>query len=325
MYQPSALQVGIGALIVGIGALAQRLGGWEHKPTARVLLFVCGGLTIWWGFLFLPFVAAWMLLGLLLGVLAIWFRVRQWKPWGIIAAVIAVLVFAGAPSIWAVSLAWQRFRPHAPKPEVVVTPQGPPPSSIPANKDTAPTKKDTTTVGESGEVAPNKISAKKKGLRGARITDSTGSDGAATKVDAGAIVAGPCSGVQVGNNNKQTVNCGSPEPHITFKPLDKPQPTNAIHPHTTVQIYLDVALNDAKFAVVCDHPCKAVRTGSIPGFNSAEPGAIPGEPNIAAFAIYAPNPFPSFTYYELEVESSDSVPVVVQAVKRLTLTNQQPH
>jgi hypothetical protein len=51
---PTAVEIGGLGLIVGLLAIAQRLGGWEHKPLARVLGITCAVLFAGWLFLFLP-------------------------------------------------------------------------------------------------------------------------------------------------------------------------------------------------------------------------------------------------------------------------------
>lgn len=94
---------------------------------------------------------------------------------------------------------------------------------------------------------------------------------------------------------------------------------DAARPLTTVRISTDGSWSDAKFAVVCDRPCEPFEVGLIAGQvmgTNFRKGSFQGKPpNLAAFDITSPNPFPSATYLTLTVISADQNPVAVQDVR----------
>jgi len=79
---------------------------------------------------------------------------------------------------------------------------------------------------------------------------------------------------------------------------------------------------DAKFAVICDRACKAVKGDLVlrhAGMAQADWGTIPNHPEVAAFAVNQPNPMPSEVEFLAFVESEDDKPVRVLSVKTLTI------
>ena len=97
---------------------------------------------------------------------------------------------------------------------------------------------------------------------------------------------------------------------------------NGARLQVSVRISIDKIFMDAKFAVVCDRPCKAVGGEIVlpPEGGIAQPswGTIPEHPEIAAFVTNQPNPMPSNFGYRASVESADTLPVKMLAVKPLT-------
>jgi hypothetical protein len=78
MVNPTPTQIGGLALIAGLVNVGQRLGGWEHKPSARAIGVIASGLFCWWAFLYFNiWVASGMTVVVLLVVL---FFARNWLP-----------------------------------------------------------------------------------------------------------------------------------------------------------------------------------------------------------------------------------------------------
>ena len=143
---------------------------------------------------------------------------------------------------------------------------------------------------------------------------------------AGAVTAGPCSNIQVGgSNNQASTTCDAVPPTVRWLLIATPQVTENTHPHVSAKIWLDRPYMDAKFAVVCDRPCDAVGNGNVGGYNQVTYGKVPNHPDIAAFVINGPNPFPANTDYLLTVQSQDNNPVNIIAVKTLTITGGEHH
>ncbi len=89
-----------------------------------------------------------------------------------------------------------------------------------------------------------------------------------------------------------------------------------------MKISIDRTFLDAKFAVVCDRACKAVKGNIVlrhAGIAQADWGTIPNHPEIAAFVVNQPNPMPSEVEFLAYVESADDKPVRVLDVKRLAI------
>jgi hypothetical protein len=120
-----------------------------------------------------------------------------------------------------------------------------------------------------------------------------------------------------------TVNNGPPTPRLSWSVVNRPQPENAKHPRAYVKISLDKSLVDAKFAVTCDRACNAVETGPLPGFNGSTFLRLMNFPQVAAFVIIGPNPFPADIEDFLGVESADDEPVRILDVAKFELTEEQ--
>ena len=134
-------------------------------------------------------------------------------------------------------------------------------------------------------------------------------------------------GIAIGGGtvtNPTVNNFTPPAPRVFWSVVDTEQPEDRKRPRTSVKIYLDRAFVDAKFAVRCDRPCDAIGTGSCPGFNQAKFAKYRIVQSSQRFIIIGPNPFPSYTNYELQVESQDEQPVQIVSVGRLTLTQDTP-
>lgn len=119
--------------------------------------------------------------------------------------------------------------------------------------------------------------------------------------------------------NPTVNNFAQQEANITATLVDPPQPLAANHhPSIFIKVSLDHAMENAKFAVVCDRPCHA--TGieqATPGILAVSTGTVDHRPNIAAFSMNAPNPFPPDSPVILIVESDDESPVHMVRVERL--------
>jgi len=79
---------------------------------------------------------------------------------------------------------------------------------------------------------------------------------------------------------------------------------------------------DAKFAVTCDRPCKAVQGEVIvprSGMSQTDWGTVPEHPEVAAFGVNQPNPMPADFGYLAYVESEDEKPVKITKVGWLTI------
>lgn len=129
------------------------------------------------------------------------------------------------------------------------------------------------------------------------------------------------------NNGTQTViNHELPPPQV-FWNIDATKPMRQMVDKPSlalwVKIYVDRAFVDAKFAVICDRPCKAVDDQLlIPGggFMQSTFGKIPENNKIAASIISGPNPLSSDDTYMVCIESEDDKPIKILDVTRLTIT-----
>src|SRR5271170_4869596 len=138
---PGATPIGVLALIFTVLAFAQRLGGWVHKPTARGLLVVAGGLLIWWLTLVFPIWGAGICCGAALIVFSLWSRGKPifgrhpHKLW-IGAIVPGLLLLLGSIS-WAVVI--NTTSPPRPLPPIARIDAAPIPAA-PKTKTSAPPK-----------------------------------------------------------------------------------------------------------------------------------------------------------------------------------------
>jgi len=140
------------------------------------------------------------------------------------------------------------------------------------------------------------------------------------------IVNAP-NGIAIGDGsiviNPTVNNVSFPLPSVSWVIDGKPPLSSSTRPQVSVKISVDKMFVDAKFAVVCDRPCKAVGGEIIlpPEGGIAIPtwGTIPEHPEIAAFVVSQPNPMPSSVGYRAYVESADGLPVKILAVKPLTI------
>ena len=142
----------------------------------------------------------------------------------------------------------------------------------------------------------------------------------------GPINQGPCSNFQLGgSNNQQESNCkfDNPPPNIKYK---KTESDGSVE----LQIWVDKPYPDAKFAVLCDRPCKAVDGkidwgGRHPGIRfspEVEVGIIgtPGEhPDIAVFLVDQPPVFGTDISLTCTVKSADGLPFAVTGVRLLNI------
>ena len=137
------------------------------------------------------------------------------------------------------------------------------------------------------------------------------------------------NGIAIGDGsvviNPTVSNVSFPLPSVFWVIEGKPPLSNSTHPQVSVKISIDKMFVDAKFAVVCDRPCKAVGGEIVlpPEGGIAIPtwGTIPERPDIAAFVVGQPNPMPSNVGYRAYVESADALPVKILDVKPLTVGN----
>jgi hypothetical protein len=134
---------------------------------------------------------------------------------------------------------------------------------------------------------------------------------------------GICAGGDI--SGSPTVNNYGPLlPQISWKIDDKtPLPKTVTHPGVWVSISIDRPFLDAKFAVLCDHPCSGVGSQMVTahgGYVESSWGTLPeAGPNVAAFVVSAPNPMSADDGLLACVQSEDEDPVKVVAVKTLTI------
>jgi len=126
------------------------------------------------------------------------------------------------------------------------------------------------------------------------------------------------------NFGNQTVNnMGPPEPRIKYMLVDGPTLENVKNPHVCVKITIDRMMEDPKFGVVCDRPCKSVFGELIlppNGGQSQTALAVATEsPNVALFIVFHPNPMPSDYGCLVCVESSDGELVHIRGVAKVVL------
>jgi hypothetical protein len=140
------------------------------------------------------------------------------------------------------------------------------------------------------------------------------------------VSQGPGSAFSVGQTGGVTAGTyiGPVEPKVGYR---KKESNGSIQ----LEIWVDKPYPSAKFAVVCDRPCKAVDAkidwgGSDPGtriFPEAGYGIVgkPGEyPDIAAFVVYHPETFGTDITLKGTVKSDDNLPFNIIKVERLTIT-----
>jgi len=112
-------------------------------------------------------------------------------------------------------------------------------------------------------------------------------------------------------------------PRVSWSVEGKPALKEAKHPEAWIRISIDRTFRDAKFAVICDRPCRAVQGQVMAphygGITQTDWATIPGHPEIAAFVVNAPNPMRSDFGYSACVESEDDNPVRVLDVKALII------
>jgi hypothetical protein len=125
-------------------------------------------------------------------------------------------------------------------------------------------------------------------------------------------------GITAGTINQYGVT--PPDPEVSWRPFEQSQPANAQHPRTFGKITVNRPYENALFAVICDRPCSA-KGFSVEGYNHNCPGSIPGRPDVAAFVVVLPNPFPPNIEAAFSIDSEDDKPVKIVGVKRLALTN----
>lgn len=116
------------------------------------------------------------------------------------------------------------------------------------------------------------------------------------------------------NFGNQTVNnMGPPDPKISLE--------NVKNPHVCVKITIDRMMENPKFGVVCDRPCKSVFGDVIlpesGGGKQTSYGVAPERPDVGIFVVNFPNPMPSNYGYLGCVESGDGNPVRILGVVKV--------
>jgi hypothetical protein len=122
-----------------------------------------------------------------------------------------------------------------------------------------------------------------------------------------------------GNVTNPTVNnygVKPPPPNIKWESIDMTQPIGAKHPQTSGTIVVDSLFQNPIFVVICSRACDWVNFNVI-GYNQGCRATIPGEPNVAAYVVLIPNPFPPGLKATFVVESLDDIPVKIVSVTRL--------
>jgi hypothetical protein len=147
------------------------------------------------------------------------------------------------------------------------------------------------------------------------------------------VVSAP-NGIAIGGGNviNPTVNnFGPPPPNVAWEYLNDhpmrgpmgPLPESP-HPRRWIKISIDGTFLDAKFAVFCDRPCKAVTAevdvGNAGGFSTVRYGPSKEQPSIVGVVVDQPNPLPEVDPVNVCMESTDDRPVTVVKVTRLTIT-----
>jgi hypothetical protein len=153
--------------------------------------------------------------------------------------------------------------------------------------------------------------------------------GDATGAIGGNVTQGPCSNLQVGGKgNRQATNCTfDTQPRtISFKTIGP-----SVSSSVSVKVWVDRDFPNAKFVVICDHPCKAIEghidwEGHPPSTMmgpEVETGTVPNIPDtekLAVFVVDHPEVFgPDISLLGV-VKSSDDAPIRLIGVKSLTIT-----
>jgi hypothetical protein len=247
---------------------------------------------------------------------------KQWLVGIIISIVVSIVLALFVPEIRK-KLGLENKTP----PAVTETHAAPPVQHAPSSDTTpeAPKPKAST----KNQSSKTKVSGKKN-VAGNNTQGSGNAVGNGNQVTSPTLVV-PGSGNaisfgQQGGITAGTVNVSPPPAHVKWEAIEGDElsklPTER-HPRSFAKIYVDQSLPDAKFAVVCDRPCKAVWNSSVAGPNFAKTFSANDLPNVAGFMVVQPNPFPSFTNYILGIESQDDSTAKILDVGVWNLTDEQ--
>jgi len=229
------------------------------------------------------------------------------------------------------------FKADQPLPSVVT------PSPVVKNPTKQPTKKKTQQIPQpsSNEAVTVKV---EKGAKWISTNDKVYAINGATAIDNQGDISSKGLQVNPPAQPPVTVNCGTggicagrditgnptiennfaPQAKLSFVVDDDPRiTTDTGRPFQCVKISSDMPLDSAKFAVICNHACEAIRGGAIltyGGIGGGDKwGSISDYPNVAAFIAGNPNPMPSNVKYRACVESDDDEAIQVVDVKKLIL------
>ncbi len=131
----------------------------------------------------------------------------------------------------------------------------------------------------------------------------------------GPITTGPCSNVNVQGTASQTMNCGPPDPTISWS-LDSTQDKVRYGKKLTwLSFSVDHTLEMPAFVAKCDRPCKTFSAGPSSGGFINFSVATYKDPTLAAFIFNSPRPLGAGIKCFWAIESLDDVPVQISAVQ----------
>jgi len=251
-----------------------------------------------------------------------WTRAERIGFWTLIVAILVGIAALITPEIRR-TLGLEKKNPTA-------APTSPVPTKSPIGSSNSPAtpnpEKQTPPVKQQG----NKTSVKGNGnVTGNKVSGTGNAVGNNNQIAApGTKIINAPNGIVIGDGstviNPTVNNVSFPLPAVSWAIEDNPSLSSGTHPQLSVKISIDKVFVDAKFAVICDRPCRAVRGEIVmpPEGGMGQPswGTIPEHPEVAAFVANQPNPMPSNFGYRAYVESADALPVRIVAVKPLTVS-----
>ena len=242
-------------------------------------------------------------------IISAWILAKKWliglRLW-MTTVVAAVLIISGITWMYV----WLRPTEEKTASPSQVSMQGGNPTATP-NKQEVPT-------------IPKKLIPKKP-----RHSVQIEQHGDASGAVGGNVTQGPCSNLQIGGaTNQQKTNCTfDTQPRsIHLKITDHAEPSLV-----SFRIWVDSDFPNAKFAVFCNRPCKAVKgeldwEGHRPNSGmgpEVETGTLPGVPDterIAAFIVYHPEVLGPDVSVVGTVKSEDGLAVRIVKIAPLTIS-----
>jgi hypothetical protein len=139
-----------------------------------------------------------------------------------------------------------------------------------------------------------------------------------TAITLGPVSQGPCSNLQVGgSNNQATVNCGPPEPNISWSIDTSQDRVRDGKQLTWVLLTVDHSMEIPAFMATCDRPCKTLGAHAE-GFSRMQTDlAIKGYPNWAGFLFAAPRPLGAGVKVYWVIQSLDDQPTQILKIQKV--------